>query len=91
MSEIKITREHALGRDEARRRVNAMEVKLRDKYGVKLQWTGDSAEFKGTGVTGTLSVEENAVAVNLKLGLLMKPMAGKIREAMEHQLGKALV
>lgn len=90
MSEIKIQRSHKLGRDEAHRRVSELAPKLKSKYGVELDWSGDEARVKGTGVSGTLLVAADKVAVDLKLGLLMRPMAGKIRTALETQIDKAL-
>jgi putative polyhydroxyalkanoate system protein len=90
MSEIKIERNHQLGSVEARKRVDGLEVKLKEKYGVTLEWKGNVANVKGTGVSGTLAVEDAKVAVNLKLGLLLRPLAGKIKEGLEHQVNKAL-
>jgi putative polyhydroxyalkanoate system protein len=90
MSEIKIERPHALGTDEAKKRVLALEPKLKEKYNVSLDWNGNTANLKGTGVTGTLAVEDKRVAVNVKLGLMLRPLAGKIREGLEAQVDKAL-
>jgi putative polyhydroxyalkanoate system protein len=92
MAEINIERNHELGLDELRKRLDSMEAKLKERYGVKLAWRGaHEAEVKGTGVSGTISLGDKRVAVNLKLGLMVRPLAGKIREAMEKQLDKALV
>jgi putative polyhydroxyalkanoate system protein len=90
MSEIKIERNHNLGVKEARKRVDNLEVKLKEKYGVSLQWNGNVANVKGTGVSGTLAVEDKKVAVNLKIGFLLRPLAGQIKEGLEHQVNKAL-
>lgn len=90
MSEIKIDRAHNLGLAEARKRVDALGPKLKEKYGVSLEWNGNTANVKGSGVSGTLAVEDAKVAVNVKLGLLLRPLAGKIKEGLEHQVNKAL-
>jgi putative polyhydroxyalkanoate system protein len=91
MSEIKIERTHNLGKTEAEKRVKQLEPKLKDKYGVELSWKSDGeAQVKGTGLSGVLRVDDVNVAVDLKLGLLLRPMAGKIRGALEHQIDKAL-
>ncbi len=90
MADIELERTHNLGLGEARRRVDALEAKLKERYGVKLDWRGNTAELKGSGVSGTLDVGETKVAVKIKLGLLLKPMGGKIREAIERQVDKAL-
>lgn len=90
MSEIKIERAHKLGSKEARKRVDNLEAKLKEKYGVSLEWNGNVANVKGTGVSGTLAVEDAKVAVNIKLGLLLRPLAGQIKQGLEHQVNKAL-
>jgi putative polyhydroxyalkanoate system protein len=90
MAEIKIERSHGLGSAGAKKRIESMEPKLKEKYSVKLEWSGDTASLTGAGVTGTISVEPERLAVNLKLGLLLRPLAGKIREGMETQLDAAL-
>ena len=90
MSEIRIEKNHTLGKSEAHKRVVNMEPKLKERYGVKLDWRGDEAEVKGTGVTGKLSVADGRIAIDIKLGLLLRPMAGKIRTALERQLDQAL-
>jgi len=91
MADINIERNHELGEDEIRKRLTEMEAKLKERYGVNLAWRGKQADVKGTGVSGTISIEPSKIAINLKLGLMMKPLSGKIREAMEKQLDKALV
>lgn len=90
MSGISIKKSHSLGAEGARQRMEAMESKLQEKYGVKLSWSGHRAEIKGTGVKGTVQVGEMDVSIDLSLGLMLKPMTGKIRELMEQQVERAL-
>jgi putative polyhydroxyalkanoate system protein len=90
MADIDIERNHKLGLQELRRRLGTLEEKLQERYGAKVQWRGDEADIKGPGFTGTLHLAEERVAVALKLNFVMRPLAGKIREAMEKQVDKAL-
>lgn len=90
MADIDIERTHKLGLDELRKRLGTLEEKLQKRYGAQIDWRGDEANIKGPGFTGTLTLGEANVAVSLKLNFLMRPMAGKIREAMESQVDKAL-
>lgn len=90
MAEIRIERNHQLGKREAHRRLAEIEPKLKEKYGVELTWAGDHAQVKGTGVSGQLSLGEERLALDLKIGLLLRPMAGKIRTALERQIDQAL-
>ncbi len=90
MADIKIERQHELGRTEARRRVVELEPKLKDKYGVTFAWNGEGAQLKGTGVSGTLRIDDREVAIDLKLALLLKPMASKIKDSLARQIDRAL-
>lgn len=90
MADIQIERPHRLSATDLKARLTDMEDKLRERYGVSLVWRGDTADVKGPGVSGTITIGAAFVAVALKLGMLVKPFAGKIRETMERQLEKAL-
>jgi putative polyhydroxyalkanoate system protein len=91
MADIDIERSHALSPDALVARLASMEDKLRERYGVTLVWRGHTADVKGTGVKGEVVVEPQRVAVHLKLGLLVRPFASKIRETMEKQIDRALL
>lgn len=91
MADIQIERSHALSASDLKARLTDMEDKLRERYGVTLQWRGDTADVKGTGVSGTVTIGATFVAVALKLGMLVRPFSSKIRETMERQLDRALV
>jgi putative polyhydroxyalkanoate system protein len=71
MANIKITEAHTLGTDEARKRVTVFEDML-SKFGVKLNWSGDKASFKGIGVSGSMSVTDTSATVELKLGMMAR-------------------
>ena len=88
--EIRIEKSHSLGLAEANKRVHGMEAPLQKKYGVKLDWQGDSARVYGKGVEGNVLVSDDHVLVDLKLGLLLRPIASKIKSVLEEQLDKAL-
>jgi putative polyhydroxyalkanoate system protein len=90
MADIEIERSHNLGLEELRKRLGTLEEKMQERYGAKMQWRGDQADIKGPGFSGTLNLGETRVAVALKLNFVMRPLAGKIREAMEKQVDKAL-
>ncbi|MBI5507275.1 MAG: polyhydroxyalkanoic acid system family protein [Deltaproteobacteria bacterium] len=91
MSEIKIERSHKLGSDEAKKRFAGIEAKLKERYGVALEWQGHNATVKGSGVTGDVKVTSDRIAVVLRLGFLVRPFAAKIREAIERQVDEKLV
>ncbi|MEL6544401.1 MAG: polyhydroxyalkanoic acid system family protein [Myxococcota bacterium] len=90
MADIEMSRDHSLGADGATERLKGIEPKLKEKYGVTLAWSGPVADVKGKGVSGKITVEEAKVALQLKLGLMLKPLKGKIQEGIERQVDKAL-
>ena len=91
MSDIKIERPHKLGSAEAKKRFAGIEAKLRERYGVSIEWRGLSATFKGTGVTGDVLVSDDHISITLKLGFLVRPFAARIRESIERQVDEKLV
>ncbi|MEO1171723.1 MAG: polyhydroxyalkanoic acid system family protein [Myxococcota bacterium] len=90
MADIEMSRDHDLGAQGATDRLKGIEDKLRDKYGVTLAWAGNVADVKGKGVSGKITVEETLVSLSLKLGMMLKPLKGKIREGIERSVEKAL-
>ena len=90
MAAIEISRDHTLGADEATRRIQTIEPDLQSKYGVKLSWRSGGADLKGKGVSGQVKLTEDHLRLSLDLGLLLRPMAGKIKAAIERKLDAAL-
>jgi putative polyhydroxyalkanoate system protein len=90
-SEIEFEREHTLGLEGVRQKLTVVEQKLRDKFGVALSWSGNVATVQGKGLGGSLEISATKLTVRLKLGLLMRPLAGQIEDAMARQVDKALV
>jgi len=90
MSKIRVERTHSLGVDGAKERLANVEIELNKRYGVRLTWSGNNAQVKGSGVKGTLSVEAGSVCLELSLGLLLRPLSAKIRQAIEDTVDKEL-
>jgi hypothetical protein len=60
------------------------------KYGAKLIWTGNSAELKGPGVGGNVTIEAQLVEITVKLGMLARA-AGVDPARLENSIRKRLV
>ena len=89
MATIEKQRSHSLDDATARERAEAIAGKLKDKYGIGYAWQGSNAlTFKGKGVTGRVELVPGSVAVSVDLALMLRPMKGKIAEAIEQQLEK---
>ena len=89
MSTIQVNQAHTLDRADARDRLGSLE-EMMDKYGVKLDWDGDNADIKGFGVSGSVSVMDDAVEVVLTLSMMAKA-AGVDPERLEGSITRRLV
>lgn len=91
MAKLNIEQAHALPIDEVKRRLQELADRLSAKYGIDAKWTSDrEATLKRTGVSGTIKVGEDKVAVLLDLSFALLPMKGKIQERIARELKSAL-
>jgi putative polyhydroxyalkanoate system protein len=90
MAKIHIKRQHHLGQEVAKERVEEVAKKLQDKLNAKWAWQGNSLRFERTGASGRVDVDNDHVEFNIKLSLVLAPMKGKIESAIQDQLNKAL-
>ena len=90
MANIKIRRQHHLGRDVARQKVSEIAASLQDKLNAKWVWNGDSLRFQRSGASGSVDVGDDFVEFNVKLGMLLSPMKGAIENAIQQKVDKEL-
>ena len=91
MANINLKRKHNLSRDGARAKVEEVAKSLQNKLGVKYHWDGDSLRFERTGASGFIDVgTEGEVDVEVKLGLVLRPMKGIIESAINEGFDTAL-
>ena len=83
---INIKRAHGLDKDAAIQRMQNLTNELNSKYGVKVNHSGDSTRVKGKGVDGTARCDATNINIDLKLGLPVSLVSGKI----EAGINKAL-
>ena len=87
---MRVQKAHCLGKDEARKRVADVADALSDKYGVSSSWDGDDLKIDGSGVSGCITVAEQSVDAELKLGFALSMMSGVIRTSLEEALDEHL-
>ena len=80
---MKITRQHVLGIEEARRRINCVADELGGKLNLSSEWEGDHLRVHGKGVSGRILVFEDSVEVHVHVGLAMLMLREPIRAAIE--------
>ena len=80
---MKIRREHTLGVDEAKRRIDQVADELAGKLRLSTRWEGDNLRVTGNGVSGRILVEETSAEVHVQVGLAMIMFRESIRSAIE--------
>ncbi|MBT8086104.1 MAG: polyhydroxyalkanoic acid system protein [Woeseia sp.] len=87
---MRISRTHALGKDEAKRRVDKLADALGSQLGVNGQWCDDQLDVSGSGVNGHIIVADDTIDVDVQLGFALMLMEGTIRSAIEDAMDKHL-
>lgn len=80
MSDINICRKHGKSMKEARQAAEHLAGELQDDLDMTYSWDGDVLSFQRPGVKGQLTLDDDEVAIEIKLGLLFsafKPMIEK--------------
>ena len=83
---MKIKREHTLGIEEARRRVDRIAEELGGTLRLTSEWEGDHLRVHGKGVSGRILVFEDSVEVHVHVGLTMMMFREPIRAAIESSI-----
>ena len=90
MANIHIKQAHNLSHDEARARVEDIAKDLKKKLDADYAWHGDSLQFKRTGASGSIKLGKGYIDLNIKLGVMLAPMKGKIESSIRKQMHVAL-
>jgi putative polyhydroxyalkanoate system protein len=94
MSEMKISREHVLGFERARRVAEKWAAYAEKKYDspstLTRGETSDTYAFKRAGVSGLVTVTGECFEITAELGFMLRPFQSKIEAEMTKQLDAAL-
>jgi len=91
MSVIKINRQHDLGLEQACERVETIAQKLQKDLDAQYHWNGSTLEFSRSGASGHIKVGESDLEVEVKLGMLLSALKGKVEQTLNEQLDKELI
>lgn len=84
---IDIRHPHSIGKPGCRAAIDAVAGDLSRRYGLDdMSWDGDTLNFAGRGVQGSLTVGENDARATVRLG----PMLGLLRPAIEAEIRRQL-
>jgi len=90
LSSISIRRAHSLPPSQARRAADKVAAQLGRDYGIQAQWRGDTLNFEGTGVSGTLRLAAEELLIDVRLGFLLMAFRDAIAQAIERNLDQHL-
>ena len=83
---MRIQRDHDLGIDEARTRIEKVSARLERQFGLTSEWRGDQLHFRGAGAKGRVAVTDDSVEFDVNLGFALKMMEPTIRAAVNAAL-----
>jgi len=91
MSHIHIEREHDLDRKTLRKRAEKLAQHLQQNFGGDYSWEGDTVHYNYSGgIDARLTLEKEEVLVDVKLGMLMRMLKGRIENEIEGYLDRHL-
>ena len=90
MPQIQIRRRHGLDHTRARATAEKLAVALASEYHAEYQWQDDDLKFRAPGIEGQLHVGKDEVEINVRLGMLLTPLRGKIESGIQTRLDASL-
>ena len=90
MSNIHIKHKHALSSEEAHRRVEEIAKGLKEEYKMDYIWKGDRLLFKRSGAAGSLDLGQDFIELDIKLGMALAPLKGKIEKTIKKSIAAEL-
>ena len=90
MTTIQIKRQHQIGRQQARQRMEAVAETLKTKLEAECTWEGDTMKFRRNGASGSIDVGDDFLEFNIQLSLLLSPLKGTIEKVIHEELDQSL-
>lgn len=86
MADIDIRHRHELRPEETRALAEDVAAKLNENFPIEHHWEGESLHFKRRGVLGRMDLNPSEVRIQLKLGLVYRPMKRRIEDQIRNYL-----
>lgn len=91
MPKMTIEQTHDLDAVEVRRRLDELQTRLADKYGIEGRWVSQNeAKIKRTGASGSIRCETGKVVVSLELSFVLAPMKDRVENRVRRELASCL-
>jgi putative polyhydroxyalkanoate system protein len=86
MSKIHVKYKHSLSPEETRKRLEVVAKGLKEEYKIDYAWKGDRLLFKRSGAVGNVDLGEDFIELNIKLGMVLTPLKGKIEKTIKQNI-----
>lgn len=86
MPDIDIRAYHTLGHREAREAADALAEDLASKFDIDYGWDGDTLVFEHTGVDGEITVDEESIHVQARLGFMLSLLRTRVEDEIRRYL-----
>lgn len=86
MPDIDIRAYHTLDHGDARQAADALAEDLASKFDIDYGWDGDTLVFERTGVDGEITVDEECIHVQARLGFMLSLLRGRIEDEVRRYL-----
>ncbi|HXN31961.1 MAG TPA: polyhydroxyalkanoic acid system family protein [Polyangiaceae bacterium] len=95
MSTIDVRRNHALPKEEARKRAETLAKAMQSRFDLDWRWEGDRIVFEAPrgaakGTKGSVDVTEQEVRVQIDLPLLLRMLKGTVESKVQEKLEQVL-
>lgn len=90
MTQISLSKSHNKSQEEVEKLVCKIEEELCPKYQLNSSRQGQKIIFKRQGVDGELSIADQRVDINIKLGMMTRLLAPQIESTLREKLDKYL-
>jgi putative polyhydroxyalkanoate system protein len=90
MPTISITRAHSLSHKAAKDAAARVVDDLRKRFDLACEWSGDDVTFDRPGVSGRMHVGREALAIEVRLGLLLGALKSTVEREINAQLDALL-
>jgi putative polyhydroxyalkanoate system protein len=90
MATIHITRAHQLDQETVRDKVQELANTLVEKLSAEYQWEQERLIFKRAGANGFIRIGNQELEVEVKLGMMLRPLKGTIEKTITEYLDQQL-
>jgi putative polyhydroxyalkanoate system protein len=90
MADIRIARPHGLPLSRAKAAAQAATDDLVRDYAITCHWEGNTLHFRRSGVQGRIEVNASQIALEIRLGLLLKGFKSAIEQSVAKRLDELL-